>query len=131
MKVQLLFRVLMRLYIGLRKPKRRKILSLKLVDMIESLGKNVKSFKQGDEVFGTPGLMHSGTYTEYICLPENSNKSLLQKKPTNMTFETAPFPMGGLEAFQYLGKGRVKSGYKVLINGAGGTVGTFAVQLAK
>lgn len=132
MKVQLLYRILMRLYIGLRKPKRRKILGLELAGKIESVGKNVKSFKEGDEVFAASGLMYSGTYTEYICLPEDSNDCLLEKKPINMSFiEAAPIPMGGLEAFQYIGKGNVKSGNKVLINGAGGSIGTYAVQLAK
>lgn len=127
------YSLLLRLYLGLRKPIRKTILGMELAGEIEAIGKNVTMFKVGDKVFAATGFEKMGTYTDYICLPENSqNDRLLTLKPTNMTDEeAATVPIGGIEALNFLRKGNLQRGQKILINGAGGTIGVFAVQLAK
>ena len=120
----------LRLYFGLFKPRVR-ILGEDFAGVVEAVGKNATSFAVGDRVCGTSGI-GLGAYAEYLCVGGANATSVLAKIPQGMPFnEAAAVPYGGLEALGFLRKGNIQKGQKILIIGAGGSFGTYAVQLAK
>ena len=130
-QIPIQFWIPMRIMLGLTKP-RKSIIGLVLAGKIESVGKNVKRFKPGDQVYGLTGF-GLGAYAEYKCMKEtDSTYGCLALKPNNLSYEEATVAAyGGLLAFQYMEKGNIQRGQKVLIYGASGTSGTTAVQFAK
>jgi len=118
---------LVRFMYGLLKPK-YKILGSDVAGRVEAVGRNVTHFQPGDEVFGDLSLSGFGAFAEYVTAPEQA----LALKPTNLTFEeAAAVPVSAVTALLGLREGKIQAGQKVLINGASGGVGTFAVQIAK
>ena len=123
----LIFWILARFGFGFNNPK-RKILGNTFAGEIETIGKDVRQFREGDQVFGYLGEKMGG-YAEYLCMPENG---IIAVKPSNMTFEEAScIPYGTIMALNLLKKANIQKGQKVLIIGASGGIGSAAVQLAK
>lgn len=117
----------LRVAMGVLKPKKQ-VLGGYFAGEVETVGKDVSKFEKGDQVFGTTGLLF-GAYGEYVCLPDSYT---IVPKPHNMSFEeAAAVPLGGLNALHFMKRANIRNGEKVLINGAGGSIGTFAVQIAK
>lgn len=126
-KIPLLFWIPFRLFMGITKPK-RSILGMELAGEVEAVGEDVTNFEVGDQILAATDLVF-GAYAEYVCLPCSY---AIVKKPANVTFQqAAAIPIGGFNALHFLKKGNVASGKKVLIYGASGSIGTFAIQLAK
>jgi NADPH:quinone reductase-like Zn-dependent oxidoreductase len=117
----------LRIYVGLIKPTRVTILGQELAGEVEAVGQAVTRFKPGDPVFG-PTMLRLGAYAEYIALPEK----YLVSKPADLSYEeAATIPTGGVNGWHFLNEAKVQPGESVLINGAGGSIGTYAVQIAK
>lgn len=117
----------LRFAFGLFKPK-RSILGGYFAGEVEAVGKEVTKFKAGDEIFGSARL-HLGAYGEYLCLPAAYT---MLPKPHNASFvEAAAVPLGGFNALHYMRKANIRQGEMVLVNGAGGSIGAYGVQIAK
>lgn len=122
---------LARLMFGLTKP-RKPILGFEFSGVVEAVGTSVTRFRVGDNVYGTTTGLPQGAYAEYVCVPERWKQGVVARKPTTLTFEeAAALPVGGMTAFNLLKRANIKPNQDVLIYGASGSVGTFAVQIAK
>lgn len=126
-----LIRVMMRVYIGLFRPKRIRTLGQEVAGVVEAVGSSVRKFKPGDRVFASLGLQFGG-YAEYVCVPATSAGRITEPIPAEMSFqEAATLPVFGVDAYHYVDQAKITPGQQVLVNGAGGSIGTFGVQVAK
>lgn len=133
LKLPLSLSLPIRLYGGWRKPDKLKVLGQEYSGAVEAIGKDVTNFKVRDEVFGTTG-MGFGAYSQYIVRPSKpkDTQGVIAPKPKNLTFnEASVIPTAGMEALHYINSSGVNSGDKLLIVGAGGSIGTLTLQLAK
>jgi NADPH:quinone reductase-like Zn-dependent oxidoreductase len=131
LKLPFWLRLPLRAYAGILRPTRLTVLGQEFAGVIESVGKDVAGFAVGDRVFGAPGFSLGG-YAEYICVSPTGGETVLATMPANMRFEeAAAVPFGAMEALHFLRLARIQPGEHVLVNGAGGSIGTFGVQLAK
>lgn len=129
--------IVVRLLFGFFKPKKNLVPGIEVSGTIEEVGANVTKYKKGDEVFGLTGFLMGG-YAEYCCICENvkdgtqERKGFIKKRPNNLTLaESAAVASGALTALKNIQKGKVTKGTNILINGASGSLGTYAIQLAK
>lgn len=128
LKLPFMLGPIVRVFYGIRTPKRVNILGQELAGEITEIGKSVTRLSVGDEVFGSTDFF-MGAYAQYKCMPEDG---AIAMKPANMTYsEAATIPLGGLNALHFLRLANLQKGQSLLINGAGGSIGTIAVQLAK
>ena len=133
LKLPLVFAIAVRLYVGLIRPARVTIPGSEFAGEIVSTGKDVSNHRQGGQVYGYTGFT-MGTYAQYLCLLEDQSgmSGVFASKPDNLTYEeAAAIPFGGLEALHTLRQANLRPGQKVLIVGAGGSIGSYSVQLAK
>lgn len=126
-----LFTFLIRLMYGITKP-RNKVLGAEFSGVVEAIGENVKQFKVGDNVYGTTTGLKQGAYAQYICVPEKWRYGVIAPIPKNTSFtDAAALPISTMTVLHLLKKAALKQGQKVLVYGASGSVGTYAVQLVK
>lgn len=127
----LLFTVMLRIMYGILKP-RNKVLGVEFAGTVEQVGAKVKLFKPGDKVYGTTTGLKTGSYAEYIVIPETRKRGVIAIKPPQLSMqEAAGLPVGGMTALHLFNKSGIGTGQSILIYGASGSVGTSAVQLAK
>ncbi|MEM6717718.1 MAG: NAD(P)-dependent alcohol dehydrogenase [Bacteroidota bacterium] len=125
------FWLIARLIFGLFSPK-KKILGHELSGVVEAVGSEVTKFNVGDEVFGTTTMRKTGSYAEYICLPAQWKSGVLVLKPKNLThYQAAALPVGSMTALFLLEKAKATKGQSIVIHGASGSVGSYAVQIAR
>jgi NADPH:quinone reductase-like Zn-dependent oxidoreductase len=119
------------MHLGFFKPKMN-ILGVEFAGVVEAVGKDVHDFVKGDKVFGTTTGLKNGSYADYVCVPEKGKQNIFARMPRGLSFEqAAALPVGGMTALSILKKANIKAKQSVLIYGASGSVGTYAVQIAK
>lgn len=127
----LFFTVMLRLMYGVIKPGKQ-VLGVEFAGTVEQVGSKVKLFKPGDKVYGTTTGLKTGSYAEYIVIPESRRQGVIAVKPPQLSMmEAAALPVGGMTAIHLLTKAELGTGQKILIYGASGSVGTSAIQVAK